>query len=436
MERRELDKGEGTSTYGTKVDTPDEAFGTDLLVAVAQLKLSTDTDSDADYDTTGDTSSHEDKILQSVKMKATASIPQKERNLGRKAFKNKEFKKAESHFHRAIELNPKETAFYFRMAETKFEQGKYEEVIQFCTKAVKVGKENKGSAKTVASSQVLRGRAWKKQGKVEKAKADIEKAINFLTSIALVKLEKGRYYEALDFINEAFYSDVVSLLKEEEWSQSLLVKERRIAFQYKVCLGYLNYYANSHRPDWDEGELSQFNLSTRQVMERSFHEDRILGDRAFKKNKHKLAISKYITASFSFPNETLSFLTKYARLAEENKKWALCNDLCLYLETLLTGPIASGMIAKGEIDAKMTETRAMKGKAIRRMHGQGEDVDKKFADLLAARNVSDDSVIITERMKKNNPQQAWIVPMADLSGSGRVTVQEFNLFVKCLNLGK
>ena len=435
MDRTKLDKGEGTSTYGAKVAAPDEAFGTDLLVDVAQMKLITDAESDEDNNTTKDTSSHEEKIPQTVKMRATYSVPDKERKLGRKAFKNREFEKAASHFQRAIELNPKESAFYFRMSETKFEQGKYEEVIQFCTKAVKVGKENKGSVKTVAASQVLRGRAWKKQGKEEKAKADIEKAINFLTSIALVKLEKGRYFEALDFIIEAFLGDMMSLIKEEDWTQSLLARERLVAFQYKVCLGYLSDYVNSHTPDWVEGELSRFNLSTRQGMEGVFLQEKIFGDRAFKKNKHKVAMLRYTTASLVFPNEMTSFLTKYARMAEENKKWELCNELCIPVVTLLLSSPISCMI-QGEVDANLTEMRAMKSKANRRIHGLGEDVDKKFAELLAARNVCDDSVVITERMMKNNPKQGRLVEMADLSGSGMVTVQEFNLFVKCLNVSK
>ena len=442
MKRTELDKGEGSS-IGGKDDAPDGAFGTDLLVAVAQKQAQKDllvavaqrefasnTDSDSDDEpTTGDTSSREeDKMPQSVKIKATASAPDKQRKLGRRAFKKKEFEKAASHFHRAIELNPKETTFYFRLAETRFEQGKYEEVVQFCTKAIKVGKQYRGSVKMVASSQVLRGRARKKQGKGEKAKADVEKAINFLTSIALVKLEKQRYFEALDFINEAYFSSmIVSLIKEEnpQWLQS---KDKRVALQYKVCLGYLNNYGNSHRPHWQAGELSRFDLSTRQALERNFLGGRIDGDRAFEQNKYQLAITSYCEASLSFANEMTAFLTKQARLAEEGGKWSLCHDLC----HLLQCTYASGVIAK-EVDAKLTQVRALKGKALRRFRGYGEDIDKKFADILAARGVCNDDKVITEKMKSINQEQGRVVEMADLSGSGKVTVQEYNLFVMCLN---
>ena len=169
-------------------------------------------------------------------------------------------------------------------------------------------------------------------------------------------------------------------------------------------------------------------------MEGDFLKEKIFGDRAFKKNKYRVALSKYTLAWLVFPNEMTSFLTKYARMAEENKKWALCNELCIPLVALLSGSIAC--MIQGDVDANLTEIRAMKSKAKRRAYGLGEDVDKMFAELLAARNVCDDSVVITERMKKNNPKQGWLVEMADLSGSGMVTVQEFNLFVKCLNVSK
>ena len=72
------------------------------------------------------------------------------------------------------------------------EQKNYDDCIEICSKAIKVGKENKGSVKLVAASMVLRGQALKEQGKMDKALADVEKADKFLTSIALVKLEKGK----------------------------------------------------------------------------------------------------------------------------------------------------------------------------------------------------------------------------------------------------
>ena len=146
-----------------------------------------------------DASSRNDTAINDKLKKA-----QKEKNHGRKAFKKNDYEKAGGHYQKAIELNPREVSYLYLLAEVKYQQKKYEECKDICSRAIKIGKENKGSVKRVASSYILRGMAKEEEGELDAAKADVEKAKRFLSSIAMVKLEKGQYFEALDFSFEAF----------------------------------------------------------------------------------------------------------------------------------------------------------------------------------------------------------------------------------------
>ena len=137
-------------------DNTDEKYeeAQDLFMAVMHEAMPQNDISDTEDDV-------EDSSSDS-KLKAAGN----ERKLGRKAFKEDEFEKATDHFQRAVKLNPEEISSYFGLAETKFKQGKYKECIRFCNKAVKVGKANKGRAKTVGASagariSTLKGGDWR-----------------------------------------------------------------------------------------------------------------------------------------------------------------------------------------------------------------------------------------------------------------------------------
>ena len=171
------------------------AIELDLLMAVAQRKPNVNDDSESD-DETEDVVS-EDKEGDAIKA-------DRERKLGRRAFRKEDYNKAGAHFQEAINLNPNEIANHYHLAKTMIEQKRYEECVEICSNAIKVGKENKGSVKLVAASMVLKGQVMKEKEDMEMAIAHVEKAHKFLSSIAHVKVEKGKYYEAFDFIYEAF----------------------------------------------------------------------------------------------------------------------------------------------------------------------------------------------------------------------------------------
>ena len=47
----------------------------------------------------------------------------------------------------AVELNPKEMTFLSNIAAVKFEQKKYAECVEYCVRAVDVGRENRADFK-------------------------------------------------------------------------------------------------------------------------------------------------------------------------------------------------------------------------------------------------------------------------------------------------
>ena len=71
----------------------------------------------------------------------------KEKNLGEEAHKRKEYEVAISHYLNAVKLNPNEMSFIYHLAKINFEQKNYAECISICTKAIKVGKEQKANVK-------------------------------------------------------------------------------------------------------------------------------------------------------------------------------------------------------------------------------------------------------------------------------------------------
>ena len=58
-----------------------------------------------------------------------------------------DFDVAIAHYSKAVELNPKEMTFLSNIAAVKFEQKKFAECVEYCAKAVDVGRENRADFK-------------------------------------------------------------------------------------------------------------------------------------------------------------------------------------------------------------------------------------------------------------------------------------------------
>merc|ERR1712214_215823 len=84
----------------------------------------------------------------------------------------------------------------------------------------------------------------KEKEDMERAFAHVEKAYKFLLSIALVKVEKRKYYEAFDFIHEAFncykvfvpYGELPEKFKDRARSNW----HRRLTLYRKIFVAHLD----------------------------------------------------------------------------------------------------------------------------------------------------------------------------------------------------
>ena len=74
----------------------------------------------------------------------------KEKELGNEAYKKKDFATALQHYDKAIELEPTNITFYTNKSAVYFEEGKYDECIETCNKAVDVGRENRSGFDLIA----------------------------------------------------------------------------------------------------------------------------------------------------------------------------------------------------------------------------------------------------------------------------------------------
>ncbi|KRX89144.1 Stress-induced-phosphoprotein 1, partial [Trichinella pseudospiralis] len=66
-----------------------------------------------------------------------------EKNLGNAAYKQRNFEAAHEHYDKAIELDPNNITLLNNKAAVYFEEGNYEKCIEFCKKAVDIGRENR-----------------------------------------------------------------------------------------------------------------------------------------------------------------------------------------------------------------------------------------------------------------------------------------------------
>ena len=214
-----------------------------------------------------------------------------EKNLGQEAYKRKEFDVAISHYSNAERLNPKEMTFTYRIAKIHLEQKNYTESIRFCTKAIKVGKEQKANVKMVAKAMAMRGRAHKECGETTKYEEDIDKAVKFLTMIAYVKFDKERWAECIDFCQRAY----------EMGQENDFVEAEVLVLQSKAT--------------------TRLNQVTRA------DDLKKLGNEAYNKRDFDTALKYYNDASKLNPKE-ITFLNNIAAVKLEQGSFTECVEFC------------------------------------------------------------------------------------------------------------
>lgn len=92
-----------------------------------------------------------------------------EKELGNAAYKRKDFETALDHYGKAIKLDPKNMSFLTNRAAVYFEQGRYDECIEQCHKAIEVGRDGKVDYKLIAKAFARIGNAYSKQKKLKEA---------------------------------------------------------------------------------------------------------------------------------------------------------------------------------------------------------------------------------------------------------------------------
>ena len=210
-----------------------------------------------------------------------------ERDLAQEAYKRKEYDVSISHYSKAMKLNPKEMTFIYNIAKINLEKKSFTDSIRFCTKAIKVGKEQKASVKMVAKTMAMRGRAHKELGEVEKFNEDIDKAVKFLTTIANVKFGKERWGECIDFCQRAY-----EMGKENDF-----VDAEVLVLQSKAT-------ARLHADN-----------------------EKKLGNEAYKKRDFTSAMKHYLKATELNPQE-ITFLNNIAAVKLEQEKYKECLEFC------------------------------------------------------------------------------------------------------------
>ena len=88
----------------------------------------------------------------------------REKLLGNEAYRKRDFDLAMEHYLKAVELDPKEMAFLSNAAAVRFEEGKWAECAEFCSRAAEVGRANGAKVESLQKALFRRHRALAKSG--------------------------------------------------------------------------------------------------------------------------------------------------------------------------------------------------------------------------------------------------------------------------------
>ena len=133
------------------------------------------------------------------------------------ANKTKDLDAAINHFLMAAQLDPTEVMFLINIAEAKHQQKKYAECIEFCERAVKIGRGNGSDAEKVEKALALQATAENSLGDEAYTKSDFESAVSHhlkavelnpaemmsYYDIAFIKFQQERYGECAEFCTRA-----------------------------------------------------------------------------------------------------------------------------------------------------------------------------------------------------------------------------------------
>ena len=114
----------------------------------------------------------------------------KEKDAGNEAYKRRDFGTAHQHYDKAIELDSTNITFYNNKAAAYFEEQKYNECIEWCNKAVEVGREHRADYTLIAKAHSRAANAYLKLGNSKKALHFYEKSLSEHRDPEIVKKQK------------------------------------------------------------------------------------------------------------------------------------------------------------------------------------------------------------------------------------------------------
>ena len=117
------------------------------------------------------------------------------KELGNEAFKKKDFTTALKNYEKAIELDPKEMAYYSNIAAVYFQMNHFDKCINFSRQACKIGQENGAKSKLIFKGFERMGRAHKEMDDLKMAKLVFEKSKSFLEKALKEKDTSESEYE-------------------------------------------------------------------------------------------------------------------------------------------------------------------------------------------------------------------------------------------------
>ena len=140
------------------------------------------------------------------------SQAEEEKMKGNEEYKKKEFEKAIEHYKKANELNPKEMIYVLNQASCCFEQGKFNECIEKCDEAIKIGRENQTPFEKIGKAFGRKGNAYMQLKEYQKAVEEYEKSLLKLHDPAI----KDAIKNAKKLLDEKIAQDYLDPVKAEE----------------------------------------------------------------------------------------------------------------------------------------------------------------------------------------------------------------------------
>ncbi|KRZ89094.1 Stress-induced-phosphoprotein 1 [Trichinella sp. T8] len=142
-----------------------------------------------------------------------------EKNLGNTCYKQRNFEAAHEHYDKAIELDPNNITLLNNKAAVYFEEGNYEKCIEFCTKAVDIGRENRADYSLIGKALARIGNAYVKLGDLKSALNFYDKSLSEHREPTVVKKRQAIAKQLAEDEKRAYYNPQLSLEEKEKGNQ-------------------------------------------------------------------------------------------------------------------------------------------------------------------------------------------------------------------------